>query len=106
MKYLYLIIPYRRKIEKWFGRFLPMKKPGVCKRQTPGTLYDRKISVHSTHVGGGAGGSGMLTTIASVVRTVEATEAAFSRALRQTFVGSTMPAAIMSQYSSFAASKP
>ena len=35
-----------------------------------------------------------------------ATEAAFSSAVRQTLVGSTIPAAIISQYSSFAASKP
>ncbi len=56
--------------------------------------------------GAGAGGSGMLTTMASVVSTVAATEAAFSSALRQTLVGSTMPAAIMSTYSSLAASKP
>ena len=49
-------------------------------------------------LGAGIGGffSGMSATRLSVVRTIEATEAAFSRALRQTFVGSTMPSLIMS----------
>jgi len=49
---------------------------------------------------GGAGGSGLSATSASVVRTMPLTLAAFSSALRATFVGSTMPLAIMSQYSS------
>lgn len=42
--------------------------------------------------------SGMSATRLSVVRTMEATEAAFSMALRQTLVGSTMPSSIMSPY--------
>ena len=48
----------------------------------------------------GMGGffSGMSATRLSVVRTMEATEAAFSSALRQTLVGSTMPRASMSPY--------
>lgn len=41
--------------------------------------------------------SGMLTTSASVVRTVAATDAAFWRAERATLVGSTMPFSTMSQ---------
>ena len=40
--------------------------------------------------------SGISATRLSVVSTMEATEAAFSRALRQTLVGSTMPKSIMS----------
>ena len=54
----------------------------------------------------GIGGffSGMSATRLSVVRTMEATEAAFSMALRQTLVGSTMPSSIMSPYTPFAAS--
>ncbi len=52
----------------------------------------------------GAGGSGMSVTRLSVVRTTEAMEAAFSRALRETLVGSTMPSMIMSQNFSLAAS--
>ena len=47
-----------------------------------------------------AAGSGLSTTRDSVVRTQEAMEAAFSREERVTLVGSTMPQAIMSQYSS------
>ena len=48
----------------------------------------------------GAGGWGLSATSASVVSRVLAMEAAFSRAERDTLVGSTMPAGIMSQYSS------
>ncbi len=46
----------------------------------------------------GIGGffSGMSATRLSVVRTIEATDAAFSSALRQTLVGSTMPSLIIS----------
>ena len=40
---------------------------------------------------GAGSGSGLLTTSASVVRTVDATEAAFWSAERVTFVGSTIP---------------
>ncbi len=50
--------------------------------------------------GAGAGGSGLSATRDSVVSRTAATEAAFSRAERVTLVGSTMPAEIMSQYSS------
>ncbi len=50
--------------------------------------------------GTGAGGSGLSATRDSVVSTIPATDAAFSRALRVTLAGSTMPAATMSQYSS------
>ena len=78
---------------------------GLCVLQGNARL-DQYIPPMSGAAGAGAGGSGILTTIASVVRTVEATEAAFYSALRQTLVGSTIPAAIISQYSSFAASKP
>ena len=45
-------------------------------------------------------GSGLSATRDSVVSTMAATEAAFSRAERVTLAGSTMPAAIMSTYSS------
>ena len=48
----------------------------------------------------GAGGSGLSATQASVVSRMLDTEEAFSRAERVTLVGSTMPEAIMSQYSS------
>ena len=47
--------------------------------------------------GGGAGGSGLSATRDSVVRTMEATLAAFSRALRVTLAGSTIPEEIISQ---------
>ena len=50
--------------------------------------------------GAGAGGSGLSATRDSVVRTMELTEAAFSRAERVTLAGSMMPAETMSQYSS------
>src|SRR5699024_7052816 len=50
--------------------------------------------------GAGAGGSGLSATRDSVVSTMEATEAAFSRAERVTLAGSTIPAETMSQYSS------
>ena len=43
-------------------------------------------------------GSGLSATRDSVVRTQEAMDAAFSRAVRVTLVGSTMPDGIMSQY--------
>ena len=53
------------------------------------------------------GGSGRSATRLSVVRTIAATLAAFSRAERVTLVGSTIPASIISStYSSFWASKP
>ena len=45
----------------------------------------------------GAGGSGLSATSASVVSTMELTDAAFSSAERVTFAGSTIPAEIMSQ---------
>ena len=45
---------------------------------------------------GAGSGSGLLTTSASVVRTVDATEEAFWSAERVTFVGSTIPFSIMS----------
>ena len=44
----------------------------------------------------GAGGSGMSATRLSVVRTMAATEEAFSKADLHTLVGSTMPISIMS----------
>ena len=51
--------------------------------------------------GWGAGwGAGFSATRDSVVRTMPDTLAAFSSALRVTLAGSTMPPAIMSQYSS------
>jgi len=51
---------------------------------------------------GGAGGVGsfLSATRLSVVSTMAAMEAAFCRALRVTLVGSTIPAGIISQYSS------
>ena len=55
----------------------------------------------------GAGCSSFFSkTSDSVVRTVEATEAAFWSALLETFVGSIMPASNISTYFSVAASKP
>ncbi len=45
----------------------------------------------------GAGGSFLSATSDSVVRIIDATEAAFSRAERATLVGSTMPSLTMSQ---------
>ena len=54
----------------------------------------------SPPAGAGAGGSGLSATRDSVVSTMAATLAAFSRAERVTLAGSTMPAAIMSTYSS------
>ena len=56
--------------------------------------------------GAGAAGSLMSVTRDSVVRTIAATEAAFCKALRVTFVGSTIPAGIMSVYSCVRALKP
>ena len=53
-----------------------------------------------------AGSSGSSATRLSVVRTMDATLAAFSNAERVTLVGSTIPALIMSPYTSFWASKP
>ena len=52
----------------------------------------------------GAAFSGRSATRDSVVRTMEETDAAFSSALRQTLVGSTMPFSIMSPKVSCAAS--
>ena len=46
----------------------------------------------------GATGSGLSATNASVVRIMEATDAAFCNALRETLAGSTMPASIISTY--------
>ena len=52
-------------------------------------------------IAGAAGaGSGMSTIPHSVVRNMPATEAAFSRATRATFVGSMTPASYMFTYSS------
>ena len=53
---------------------------------------------------GAGAGSFLSATSDSVVSTIAATEAAFCRAERVTLVGSTIPAAIMSPYSSFAKS--
>ena len=50
--------------------------------------------------------SGFSTTKVSVVRIIPAIEAAFCRAERLTFTGSTMPALIMSSYTSVSALKP
>ena len=50
--------------------------------------------------GAGVGGWGLSATRDSVVSTMPDTLAAFSRALRVTLAGSTIPLAIMSQYSS------
>ncbi len=54
----------------------------------------------------GAGSFGSSATIASVVTRRPATEAASCSAVRTTLVGSMMPLATMSTYSSFWASKP
>lgn len=56
----------------------------------------------------GIGGSGSLICVmpASVVRSIPATDPAFWSADLVTFTGSTIPALIMSSYSSFAALKP
>ena len=56
----------------------------------------------------GIGGSGSLICVmpASVVSSMLATEAAFCRADLVTFTGSTIPAAIISSYVSFAALNP
>ena len=54
--------------------------------------------------GAAGSGAGMSVTSDSVVRTMAATDAAFCRAQRATFVGSVMPRSIMSTYSSLAAS--
>lgn len=57
---------------------------------------------------GAAAGAGSLisATRDSVVSTMEATEEAFCNAERVTLVGSTIPASIMSVYSSVRALKP
>ncbi len=56
--------------------------------------------------GAAAAGSFLSATKDSVVNTMAAMEAAFCSAERVTFVGSTIPAEIMSVYVSFKASKP
>ena len=50
--------------------------------------------------------SGFSATMASVVRSMPATEAAFCKAVRTTLAGSRMPALSRSSYSSDAALKP
>ena len=54
-------------------------------------------------IDGGVAGAGWSATIASVDRIKAATLAAFCKAERVTFVGSTIPASIMSTHSSVAA---
>ena len=76
----------------------------ICKARSPELAFRASFwkfeSIH-THVGagaaGGAGGWGLSATRLSVVSRMADTEAAFSRAERVTLVGSTIPAAIMSQ---------
>ncbi len=59
-------------------------------------LSDQYMPPMSGEAGIGGFFSGMSATRLSVVSTMEDTDAAFSIALRQTLVGSTMPSSIMS----------
>ena len=76
----------------------------LCKARKERALYFFNrlcLVVHAALVHGRSGFvlSGVSATIASVVRRREAMEAAFSSAQRVTFVGSRIPAFIMSVYS-------
>ena len=76
------------------------------KREKAGTFHGASFFIRyfrnqymppmSGAAGAGAAGSFLSATRLSVVRTIEATEAAFCRAERFTLVGSTMPLAIIS----------
>ena len=66
----------------------------------PSRKFSQYIPMSGAGAAAGAGGSGLSATRDSVVSSTEATELAFSSAERVTLVGSTMPEAIMSQYSS------
>ena len=68
-------------------------------------FYKHKISyiippIPPAGIAGAAAGSGMSAIAHSVVRNIPATEAAFSRATRDTLVGSMTPASNMFTYSS------
>ena len=95
--------------ENWH---LPMRRKeplGPAHTQAPGAETPLKFAARYQYMppmspmpgaAAGAGGSGLSATRDSVVSTMPDTLAAFSRALRVTLAGSTMPLAIMSQYTS------
>lgn len=64
------------------------------------------MPIDGSIIGAGAAGSGLSATTASVVNNKADTEAAFCKAERVTFVGSTIPASTMFTHSPLAALNP